>query len=255
MTTGAAHFPERLDPRSAAPFMADLGFRVETDLPARPGDAHLAVALRDRPSLRHFDPERVDFWVDAGRKGAPRTLGFGAHWPLATAFSWGAIRIVDRLDVSNEYLSFGGRLEADLVDGVAILVFTSPAPLLRRGGHSQGWDEGAENLGAFFGRLMVAIDFTPGFEARLVETDPVTRYAAFLADLTGRYRHGPGLTATHPDLWYLIASEARRLTAEHPLEWAAGAQLLDAATTPPAGAAAAPPTADREVGPSRTGRG
>lgn len=240
MTPGAARLPEQLDPRSAAGLMADLGFRVEPDLPPRPGPAHLVVALRDRPSLRHFDPERVDLWLEAGRRGALRTLVYGSHWPLETAFLWGAIRIVDRLEVSNEYLTFGGRLEADLVDGVAILVFTSPAPLLRRGGHSQGWDEGAENLGAFFGRLMVAIDFIPGFEARLTSADPLVRYAAFLADLTERYRHGPGLAATHLDLWHLIEAEERRVKADHPVEWAAGIDLLGAAAAPGAGSPSSP---------------
>ena len=37
--------------------------------------------------------------------------------------------------------------------------FTSPAPLLRRGGHSQAWDPPAEWLGGFFGRLLLAVDY------------------------------------------------------------------------------------------------
>jgi hypothetical protein len=160
----------------------------------------------------------------AGR-GARRTLTRHTRLPLETEFSWGLIRIVDRLRVSNEYLTFGGWLSADSVDGVVVAVFTSPAPLLSRGGHSQGWDPGAEKLGAFFGRFLLAIDLEPGFEARVAEADPVTRYAAFLADTMARYRASSLLRAEQPDLWMLLQAEERRLRTKRPSEWAAGLSL------------------------------
>ena len=90
--------------------------------------------------------------------------------------------------MSNEYLTFGGNLVADAVDDAVVAVFTSPAPLLRRGGHSQAWDPPAEWLGAFFGRLLVAVDYEPGFEALVAAAEPLARYAAFVADCTARYR-------------------------------------------------------------------
>ena len=64
------------------------------------------------------------------------------------------------------------------VDDAIVVAFTSPAPLLRRGGHSQGWDAGADLVGAFFARLMVAVDYRPGFEAAIADaspTDPLRR--------------------------------------------------------------------------------
>ena len=72
------------------------------------------------------------------------------------------------------------------VDDVVVAAFASPAPLLRRGGHSQGWDAGADAIGAFFARLMVAVDFKPGFEPASATADPLTRYAAFVRDAAGR---------------------------------------------------------------------
>ena len=105
-------------------------------------------------------------------------------------------------------------------------MFTSPAPLLRRGGHSQGWDHGAETVGAFFGRLLVAVDYVPGFEARMAQAGPVARYAAFVADLVGRYRVSPELRSGHPELWALIEAEARRLRRDRPVDWADGSALL-----------------------------
>lgn len=221
--------PVRVDPASAAPLVKDLGFVASSDLPDRPGAAYLLVALRDTPTLHHYDPESVEYWVSEGGRGVRRTLTRKTRLPLETDFSWGLIRIVDRLHVTNEYLTFGGRLSADVVDGVVVAVFTSPAPLLRRGGHSQGWDEGAETLGAFFSRFLLAVDVAPGFEGRAASADPVTRYAAFLADAMARYRASPTLRIEQPRLWTLLQAEERGIRQNHPSEWADGEVLRLAA--------------------------
>lgn len=222
--------PTPLEPASAAPLLADLGFLASSDLPDRPGPAYLLVAIREAPTLHHYDPEAVEYWVTESGRGARRTLTRESPLPVDTDFSWGLIRIVDRLQVKNEYLTFGGRLSADSVDGAVIAVFTSPTPLLRRGGHSQGWDEGAESLGAFFSRFLLAVDYAPGFEGRAALADPVTRYAAFVTDAMARYRASPPLRAGQPDLWTLLQAEERRLRANQPREWAAGEALRRDAT-------------------------
>jgi hypothetical protein len=200
--------PLVLDPAGAAPLLANLGFIASSDLPDGPGPAYLLVAFRAEPTLRHYDPERD-----------PRL-------PIRTDFSWGMIRIVDRLRASNEYLTFGGSLAAAPIDGTVVAVFTSPAPILRRGGHSQGWDHAAECVGAFFGRLMVAIDYVPGFEARMAEAEPVVRYAAFVADAVARYRASSALRSEQPDLWALLEVEERRLRTDRPTDWTTGVELL-----------------------------
>ena len=114
------------------------------------------------PTLRHYDPESIEYWVTRGGRGRAARAVAATPMPLSEDFSWGMIRLVDRLRVTNEYLTFGGRLDAAMVDDAIVAAFTSPAPLLRRGGHSQGWDAGADLVGAFFGRLMVAVDYQPG---------------------------------------------------------------------------------------------
>jgi len=218
-----------IDPAAAAVRMAHLGFLADPDLPDRPGPAFLLVAMRDAPTLRHFDPELVEYWVSSGGRGRSAAITYATPMPIHAEFSWGLIRIVDRLSVTNEYLTFGGHLEGACIDGVTILVFTSPAPLLRRGGHSQGWDAGAVDLGAFFGRLMIAVDYAPGFEALVSHADPESRYAAFLADLGERYRRSPELRGARGDLWHLIRAESARLQRELPDAWAAGLDLRAAA--------------------------
>jgi hypothetical protein len=227
--TASQPAPPSLDPASAAGMLANLGFLASSDLPDRPGPAYLLVALRPAPTLHHYDPERIDYWASSGGSGVQRTLKRGSVVPADAVFSWGLIRIVDRLNVSNEYLTFGGHLEVGSVDDTTIAVFTSPAPLLRRGGHSQGWDHGAQSVGAYFGRLLVAVDYVKGFESRLAAAGPLARYASFVDDLMRRYRSSPDLRSGHPELWALVEAEERRLRRDHPEDWSAGERLLDEA--------------------------
>jgi hypothetical protein len=223
--------PPDLDPAHAAVLLTDLGFLASSDLPDRPGPAYLLVAMRPRPTLRHYDPESIHYWTTVGGRGCRRVLTREAMGPADTEFSWGLIRIVDRLKVSNEYLTFGGHLTVGPVGDATVAVFASPAPLLRRGGHSQGWDHGAPSVGAFFGRLLVAVDFVPGFETRLAQASAVARFAAFVANLLGRYRASPDLRAGHPELAALIEAEERTLHRDHAGAWSEGLALLEAMAT------------------------
>lgn len=215
-------------PVDASRSLEQFGFLVRSDLPDRAGPAFLLVAIRDQPALTHYDPELVEYWVSRNGVGRHEQITRQTPMPIDDQpFAWGEIRIVDRLHVTNEYLTFGGRLSAAEVDGVAVVVFTSTVPLLRRGGHSQGWDEAAENVGAFFGRAKVAVDYVPGFEARLADLRPEARYAAFIADLADRYRAEPRLRDTQPRIWSLITTEEHRLAATFPDDVRDGRRLLE----------------------------
>lgn len=218
-----------IEPPVAARLLADLGFLDAPDLPDRPGHAYLLVAIRDQPTLRHFDPEVASFWVTELGHGSRIELDRTTPMPVERDFSWGTITITDRLKVSNEYLTFGGQLRAARVGDASILVFESPAPLVARGGHSQSWDMGADSMAAFFGRLMVAVDFAPGFEAQVAAAEPLVRYAAFVDDTAARYRASQRLREDDPRLWRLLRSEASRLQAHEPTAWADGQTLLAAA--------------------------
>ena len=205
------------------------GFVAYPDLPDGPGPAFLLVALRPAPTLQHYDPEAIDYWVADDGRGSRRTLTHDTVMPRSEDFSWGMIRLVDRLGVSNEYLTFGGHLDAALIDDVVVVAFASPAPLLRRGGHSQGWDDGADAIGGFFARMMVAVDYRPGFERSFAALDPLTRYAAFVRDADQR-RLGRRVPGSGDDpLCRLVRHEATRLRTAAPGAWDAAGVLLDAA--------------------------
>jgi hypothetical protein len=209
--------------------MSRWGFLAHPDLPDAPGPAFLLVALRPAPTMQHYDPEAVDYWVSQAGRGERRTLTRESPMPRSEDFSWGLIRLVDRLNVTNEYLTFGGHLDAATVDDVVVAAFASPAPLLRRGGHSQGWDAGADAVGAFFGRLMVAVDFTSGFEQLLGSATPLTRYAAFVNDAMTRRPATPG-ARDRDELDRLLRAEAGRLRTSARADWDAAAEVLEAAS-------------------------
>lgn len=205
------------------------GFVANPDLPDGPGPAFLLVALRLAPTLQHYDPEAVDYWVTQGGRGERRTLTHDTRMPQSFDYSWGLIRLVDRLGVSNEYLTFGGHLDAALIDDVVVAAFASEAPLLRRGGHSQGWDAGADAIGAFFARMMVAVDFKPGFEQAFAAATPLVRYATFVRDADRRRRTAGHSASFDDDLGRLVRHEADRLRASAPTEWDAADAFLEAA--------------------------
>ena len=226
MPRGPAALTAPIDPAVAAQLLHGWGFLVHPDLPDLAGDAYLLVALRPAPELDHFDPERIELWVNDGTRGDRLEIDRASH-PSVRDFGWGTVRVVDRFGVANDFVACGGRLAVVRVADTAIAILTSSAPILRRGGHSQGWDLAAVDEAAFFGRLLLAVDVVPGFEARVAAATPLARYAAFVADAIDRHRASPVLRVDHGGLWPLLCRERRRLEAEHPIDWAAGAGLLE----------------------------
>jgi hypothetical protein len=180
-------------PAAAAALLANLGFRLVRD----PEETwHLLIALRDRPTLRHFDPESVRYYAPAPEGAA--CVSIDRHVGAAVACDpvrestasrsilpalWGHVHVVDRVPVENRFLTFGGDVRVVAADPTLTIVdLRSVAPIVRCGGHSQGTDELADAIGAFFGRLIVPIDFVPGAALRVDLMPPAVLYRAFLAD-------------------------------------------------------------------------
>lgn len=218
-------------PEAAASALANFGFRlIESDRSAG-DDSHLLVALRDRPTLRHFDPESFAYYAPALEGAALATVDRRIAERSRAASRpalWGQVFVVDRVPVENRFITFGGDLRMAVVDrSLAILDLWSPAPIVRWGGHSQGTDALTEAIGAFFGRLMVPVDFAPGAAQRIDALLPAVLYRAFLIDAHARalQMRNHGATETPLDMWLAAAlsrarsdaiacSAAQRLLAE-----------------------------------------
>jgi hypothetical protein len=204
-----------------------LGFLdVQGTAPQAPGGANLVVALRERPTLEHFDPERVEYWVAHADRGRPAEITRRTTVPLEQPFEWGTIRVIDRLEVSNSFLSFGGTLRTVAVDAATMLtVFASHAPIMRAAGHSQQSDTWADEVGAFFAELIIPVHFTPGAEERVTAATPMAVYAAFHVSAAARYRASEELRLTHPGFAAWCGRERQRLATVFPADWEAGGAL------------------------------
>jgi hypothetical protein len=212
-----------------ATLIADLGFLVRWDVPAADHDALLVVALRPVPTERHYDPELIIYWrVGEDGRCHRAELSLATSMPQRTAFSWGPIEILDRFGIGNTFISFGGTLTAETdEDGTALVSFRSSAPILRRGGHSQRYDNVAAAVAAFFGRLLVPIDFQPGAEQRIAAATPLVRYAAFLRHDAARLAASELVRDAYGPDARLVRAEAERLSRTRPDAWAAGLRLLE----------------------------
>ena len=224
--------PDWLEP--AARDLASLGFVLrDGSLPGTVPGPRLLVAMRPVPTLRHFDPEEATYWSFDGARGSLRTIrrdvdaGTGSTIAAARPFSWGRIRIADRIPERNQFLSFGGTLRAArLADETLVLAFVSPAPILRWSGHSQGVDRFADELGSFFARLMVPVDFQPGAEARIGETTPAGLYAAAVQLTDRRLNATASLREYDGALDEAVNTAVHRLRRDAPDAWSEGEALL-----------------------------
>jgi hypothetical protein len=229
MTAGP--HPELADPAvwstAAADLMADLGFSlVNGDDPWEAGGANLLVAIRAAPTLVHFDPESMECWRFDGERGVRLLVDRETPGPGELPIAWGRIRIEDRLGVTNDFLSFGGRLRIADQDGTRLIQVHAPAPILRWAGHSQGLDPLTDEVGAFFGRIMIPIDFTPGAEQAIGTAGPLVLYAAFVDDAWQRFASTQRRREAEPQLAGWARTERHRLEARHPDAVGAARRLL-----------------------------
>ncbi len=210
----------------AARLVANLGFQlVEADGGPTNG-GHLVVAIRPAPTLQHFDPEVVTYWVTEQGRGRPAQIDREIRMPLESAFAWGRIVVADRLGVTNQFLSFGGMLRAQVMaDATLVADFSSSAPLLRWSGHSQGIDPLTSEVGAFFARIKVPIDFAPGVEELISRAAPKTLYCAFVQDVRERLAHARTLREANRWLNEWAPRESQRLEFAAADHWKAALEL------------------------------
>jgi hypothetical protein len=211
----------------AGRILANLGFELlEPDRTRGDEVYHLLVAIRPQPTLQHFDPERINFWVTESGRGKGRIVDRETRFPIASEFAWGRIVLTDRLGVRNEFLSFGGGCRARMSGDTTVLAdFGSRAPIVRWSGHSQTTDPLAGEIGAFFARVKVPIDFVPGAETLIAQAAPTTLYCAFVQYVRERLTQAKTLRDANRWLsdWSKRESQrAQNVWADH---WSAATEL------------------------------
>jgi hypothetical protein len=215
-----------LGPEVGRELLDELGFLLVPGPPLAVGRSYLFVAIRPQPTLRHFDPDRIDYWVTPAGHGVAASLEWATREPLTGEHAWGSIRVVDRLNVANEFATFGGELLVARLAEAKICVFSSDAPIVACGGHSQEWAPGAREMYGFLARLRAAADPRGPLEPFIASLSPVARYAAFVADSLQRARRSEEQVGWTSESRVVLERERGRLQAEAAGEWAAGVELL-----------------------------
>lgn len=216
---------EPLTPHVGSELLSELGFLHVPGPPLSANRAYLFVAVRRRPTLRHFDPERIDYWQTVDGRGGVASIDWRTRMPAQGEFAWGAIRIADRLNVINDFVGFGGTLAVKRSSDTLVAVFCSAAPILARGGQSQGWDPTSDEVATFFARLRAAAGESRAAEARLAQQQPQALYAAFVCVSLARYEMAERVAAWRPPALALLRRERSRLRRRVPAAWTAGEAL------------------------------
>jgi hypothetical protein len=201
----------------ASSLMADLGFIVFRTPPDSPTpDSCLMVMIQESPTTRHFDPEAVSFWVTGEGRGRIREADRSTR-PFEAPFSWGRIRLVDRLGARNSFVSFGGTVTAERVgNGAVLLIFRTPAAIFRLPGHSQRADRLGEEVISFFGRLVPTLWRSPETERAVAATPPLVLYGAFLLHTIERISHSATLRDALASELPALHRQLDSMTAHHP---------------------------------------
>jgi hypothetical protein len=107
-----------------------------------------------------------------------------------------------------------------------LLIFRSPAPILRLPGHSQQPDHMADEVIAFFGRLVPRLWSSPADERLVGSLPPEVLYAAFLLNDTGRLQGSTRLEEAIPDDAHALRHELALAARHLPDALAAGRDVL-----------------------------
>lgn len=212
----------------AAVLMADLGFvAFRTPPGSAVPDSCLMAMIRDAPTRRHFDPKTVSYWLIENGHGLTDIVDRDARKPISRAFSWGQIRVEDRFGARNSFVTFGGWLFGERVGRDALLlIFRSPAAILRIQGHSQRRDRLSDEALAFFSRLIPRMWTGP--QERIVGSlAPDALYSAFLVHESRRVHDSTGLRGAFADDAAALAHELDRMVRYRPDAVRAGREMLD----------------------------
>src|ERR1035437_154494 len=226
--------------------LATLGFAlIEPDLTHGEEASHVVVALRAQPTPQHFARETIDYWITESARGRAAKMDRETRLPVVSDFSWGRITLTDRLGVENGFLSFGGTMRAQVAADTSVLVdFSSDAPILRWAGHSQSSDPLAAEVGSFFARIKVPIDFVPGTEAMIAKAAPRTLYCAFIQFVRERLSRAHTLRDANRALADWTARETQRMETGASDHWKAAVELrrqLSVIEAIPPGSPGSPP--------------
>lgn len=192
----ATHRRAGLAVADAPELLSDVGYLLVHGSPFEHGPAYLLVAIRPRPTRAHFDPERIEYWSRESGLAEKATLELPVSSPCA-GYSWGVIKVIDRVAAVNRFVSFGGSLNVVRDGGLHAALFRSDAPILALSGRGEAGDPLATSVVGFFARLSAACGADAALARAVSGMEPMAVYAAYLAralELYGGHLAAQGLS-------------------------------------------------------------
>jgi hypothetical protein len=190
--------------------MADWGYYVLPQEPVhRLGCAGLLVALREKPSRVHFDPENLHLRLKEEDAARWVTLTFESPLLEAGEICPGRATLSDRFEKHVDFFTFGGALTGCADPDEVIYTLESSAPMLELTSHqddlpNQLTAEVEMMLGVFQADWGTDDD---GFAHRLAELDPFEFYIASLQSILMRYNQAHALRETYHPLYEILQEE------------------------------------------------
>lgn len=183
--------------------------------PQSPGYTGLLVAIRERPTGMHFDPEKV-------RIRLRDPVEDRCDWRLVSRLSPvreavrvcpGLVSLADRVGKRVDFFSYGGWLESTQGPGELVYSLRSRAPVLRI---TENEETVANQLAAESEALLAEIEagWLPRdepFRHRLAHLDPLQAYLGTLCSLMNSYEQQPGRRTAFRELHDALEAEVEWL--------------------------------------------
>ena len=217
--------------------MEDWGYLpLHKPHPHSPGHRQLLVALRRRPTEKHFDPYEVQLWLRNEHGSAQHTAL--ALDPLLKPSSElkrvcpGYIIIRDRKEKRVAFFTFGGTMNVVFGSGEAVCSFRSPAPIIRV---TEPPEDGPSRMAVEVETLMGETRARWGREdaeylRRLADVEPFQFYLAAVHSMRHHFEDHPALQEEDHELALLLRSEKEWLTASG--QWPAKPPTLESLLAP-----------------------
>jgi hypothetical protein len=195
-------------------------FLLPRSHPRCPGYTGLLVAIREKPTEKHFDPEALRLsLLDQFTMPGPTTLTLHTSLARSRRVLPGSVVVRDRLNKQEEFFTFGGTLESVAVPGETVYSLRSAAPVLWLAPEG---DSVADQLAGEFGRLLgelraVAKMSETDLRGQLMQIGPQRLYVASICSMLADYERNPSLRECYHEFDVMLHEEKEWLEEAH--EW------------------------------------
>lgn len=205
--------------------------------PGSPGHTGLLVAIREKPTRQHFDPETISLQIrDENGRAKRAKLRLEIPEDLAEAgprhVCPGQVVLRDRADRRVDFFVFGGRLEATSAPDETVYSLHSPAPILKVKEDLESLqDQLAFETEALLARVEAKWGSDDeGFAHWLGQVDSLRFYLATVHWLLKHFEENRARREAAPELYQALRNEKIWLTSEG--QWTATPSELESLLAP-----------------------